>query len=172
MDDWVLPEGPGSRGSALRSSRPPDRDFENAVLQLLEHHGAMEGEILESYREIAERSSAGEAVKFLVRLILADEERHHELFAKMANEIRSILWEVPVEPRLPAMSARPDAELLAETKRLLAFEKQDAKELRALRKSLAPASDYSMDPLMVELMLHDTAKHITILEYIEERLSH
>ena len=70
------------------------------------------------------------------------------------------------------MSARPDAELLAETKRLLAFEKQDAKELRALRKSLAPASNYSMDPLMVELMLHDTAKHITILEYIEERLSH
>ncbi len=171
MNDWVLREGAGSRGSAIRSSRPPDRDFENAVLPLLEHHGAMEGEILESYKEIAERSSSGEAIKFLVRLIAADEERHHELFAKMANGIRSILWEMPVEPRLPAMSARPDAELLAETRRLLAFEKQDAKELRALRKTVAPTSDYSMDPLMVEMMLHDTAKHITILEYIEAQLS-
>ena len=171
MDDWVLPEGPGSRGSAQRSTRPPDRDFENAILRMFEHHGEAEGEILESYREIAERSSSGEAIQFLVRLILQDEERHHELFAKMANEIRSILWEVPVEPRLPAVRARPDPELLAETKRLLAFEKQDAKELRALRKSLASSSKYSMDPLMVELMLLDTAKHIAILEYIKSQLS-
>ena len=171
MNDWVMPEGPGSRGSAQRAARPPDRDFENAILRLFEHHGEAEGEILESYREIAERSSSGEAIQFLVRLILQDEERHHELFAKMANEIRSILWEVPVEPRLPAMRSRPDPELLAETKRLLAFEKQDAKELRALRKSLASSSKYSMDPLMVELMLHDTAKHIAILEYIKTKLS-
>ena len=171
MDGWVLPEGPGSRDSAQQLAREPDRDFEISLLQLFEHHGEAEGEILESYREIAARSSSGEAIQFLVRLILEEEDRHHELFAKMANEIKSILWEVPVEPRLPAMKARSDPELLAETKRLLKFEKHDAKELRALRKSLRGTSKHSLDPLMVELMLHDTAKHIAILEYIKAHLS-
>ncbi len=137
---------------------------------MFERHGAMEGEILESYREVAERSSAGEAVQFLVGLILEDEHRHHEVFAKMANAIRSILWEVPVEPRMPAMGTRPDPELLAETKRLLAFEREDAKQLRALRKDVKRSSQHSLDPLMIELMLHDTAKHIAILKYIKAHL--
>lgn len=151
-------------------SRQPDRDFELSVLHMLETHGAKEGELLEAYRRVAERAEHGSAIRFLVRLILEDEERHHQVFAEMANAIRSFVWEVPVEPSLPAMTARRDPDLLAETKRLLAQEKQDARDLRRLRRTLKRSPSTSLDPLMVELMLHDTAKHIAILEFIQARL--
>ena len=57
--------------------------------------------------------------------------------------------------------------------RLLAFEKEDMKELRRLRKELQwshgnPHGDPLL-PLLVDLMLHDTAKHIDILKFIRAR---
>ena len=168
--DYEFPEVRRS-GAASRPTRLPDRDFEITVLRMLERHAEAEGEVLDSYRQIAERSSAGDAIQYLVQLILDDERRHHDVFVQMANRTRSFMWEVPVEPSLPAMPKRSDPELLRETERLLAFEKRDTKELRDLRKTLRHGSKASLDPLMVELMLHDTAKHIAILEYIKSHLS-
>ena len=110
-------------------------------------------------------------MQYLVRMILEDEERHHRVFAEMANALRSFVEEVPVEPSVPAMAPRPDAALLEQTRRLLAFEKEDAKELRRLRKALKGSPKSMMHPLLVELMLHDTKKHIAILEHITSRLS-
>ncbi|MGE3689026.1 MAG: hypothetical protein AB7J47_22005 [Acidimicrobiia bacterium] len=153
------------------ASREPDRDFEHRILEMLETHGAREGIALTSYKRVAEKSSAGPGVRYLVRLILEDEERHHRVFDEMANELKSFVWEVDVEPRVPAMSPRPDPELLEETRRLLAFEKEDAKELRQLRKAIKHSPKSSLHPLLVDLMLHDTNKHIAILEHITARLS-
>ena len=149
----------------------PDQRDEYTLLRLLEHHGQQEGEILESYRLLAERSSSGEAVQYLVKLILDDERRHHEVFAEMANEIKSFVWDMAVNPRLPSLRTHADADLLAETKRLLAFERKDAKELRSLRRTLRHSSHESLDPLVDEMMLHDTAKHNAIHEDIKARLT-
>jgi rubrerythrin len=152
-------------------ARPPERYVERQILDLLESHGAREGQALSSYQRIAERSESGPGVQYLVKLILEDEERHHRVFGEMANSINSFVWELDVEPKVPPLVARSDAELLAETRRLLAFEKQDAKELRHLRKAIKHSPKSSLHPLLVELMLHDTAKHIAILEHIRHRLS-
>lgn len=154
-----------------RPLHEPDRDFEYEILSMLEHHGAREGAALAAYQRVAAESTAGEGVKYLVQLILEDEERHHRVFAEMANALKSFVEEVPVEPSVPAMAPRPDPALLEQTRALLAFEKQDAKELRQLRKALKGAPRSMMHPLLVELMLHDTAKHIAILEHIKSRLS-
>jgi hypothetical protein len=170
LDNPYLDDLPGL-DNGHRPSRAPDREFEIAVLHLLETHGEAEGALLEAYSKVAERSSGKGATEFLVQLILDDEYRHHQVFGEMANALRSFLWEVPVEPSLPSMSVRSDPDLLAETKRLLAFEKHDAKELRKLRKTLKRSPSSSLHPLMVELMLHDTAKHIAILEFIESHLT-
>ena len=148
----------------------PDRDVETMVLQMLETHGEREGAALASYERVTGESSAGGAVQYLVRLILEDERRHHRVFAEMANELKSFVGELDVEPRVPAMVDHRDPELLAETKRLLAFEKSDAKELRQFRKALRHAPRSSLQPLLVDLMLHDTAKHISILEFIRDHL--
>jgi len=161
---------PRNREFRHEGRRTPDRDVENMVLHMLETHGEREGTALASYERVAGESSAGGAVQYLVRLILEDERRHHRVFAEMANELKSFVWELDVEPRVPAMVDHPDPDLLAETKRLLAFEKGDAKELRELRKVLRHAPRSSLQPLLVDLMLHDTAKHISILEFIRDHL--
>ena len=155
----------------FRPLREPDRDVEYGILDMLETHGEREGTALASYERVAEESTAGAAVQYLVRLILEDEKRHHRVFAEMANELKSFVWEVEVEPRVPAMSPRPDPALLDETRRLLAFEKADAKELRRLRKALRHSLNSSLHPLLVDLMLHDTAKHIAILKHIRTHLT-
>jgi hypothetical protein len=150
--------------------REPDRDAELRILALLETHGAREGAALSAYKRVAAESSAGPGVQYLVGLILDDEERHHRTFEEMANQLRSIVWEVDVEPQVPPMPSRADPALLAETRRLLEFEKEDAKELKALRRELKHSPSSSLHPLLVEIMLHDTAKHIAILEHIRKRL--
>lgn len=150
--------------------REPDRDFEYQILEMLETHGAREGSALDAYKRVAEASEAGAGIQYLVKLILEDEERHHRVFAEMANEIKSFVWELDVEPRVPALVPKRDDALLEQTRRLLEFEKEDAKELRALKKALKHSPKSSLHPLLVELMLHDTAKHIAILEHIRSRL--
>ncbi len=169
IDDPFL-DLPRSREFHHESHREPDRDLEKMVLRMFETHGEREGTALASYERVAEESSAGGAVQYLVRLILEDERRHHRVFAEMANELKSFIWELEVGPRVPTMVDHADPELLAETNHLLAFEKSDAKELRQLRKALRHAPRSSLQPLLVDLMLHDTAKHISMLEFIRDHL--
>jgi hypothetical protein len=154
-----------------RPPRPADLDYESAILTRLTHHGAQEGAALAAYREVADDSSAGDGVKYLVRLILEDEERHHRVFEEMANAMRSYLEEIAVEPSVPTLSPQRDQRLLEQTRHLLALEKADAKELRELSRELRGAPKSMLHPLLVDLMRHDTEKHIAILEHIAARLS-
>lgn len=156
----------------LDQPREPQRDLERAVLGMVESHGAREGAALASYERVAADADAGAAVRYLVDLILDDERRHHRVFDEMANELKSFLWEVPVEPRVPSIAPRRDAALLAQTEALLAFENEDRKELRHLQKALRHSPRSSLHPLLVELMLHDTAKHVAILTFIRDHLKH
>jgi hypothetical protein len=149
----------------------PNYEFEHDVLDLLESHGTREGTLLDSYRRVVDESPPGGAVEYLVRLILEDEERHHRVLTEMANYIRSLVWEVEVEPKAPGMAARSDPSLVVETKRLLGFEIEDAKQLRKLRKALRGSPKSWLHPLLVDLMLHDTAKHIAILKHIRKQLA-
>ena len=144
---------------------------QHEVLQLLEQHGALEGEALQAYQAIVDSAPEEDGVTYLVRIILEDEERHHRIFEEMANAFRSMVWSAEVEPKMPPAPSGDRPELLATTKRLLAFEQHDRKELRSLRRRLKGTSGSSLDVLAVEMMLHDTAKHIDMLEYIESRLS-
>jgi hypothetical protein len=154
-----------------RPPHQPDRDYEYAILHMLRNHGAREGAALDAYKQALRESSASEGVRYLIRLILDDEQRHHQVFAEMANALQSFLEELSVEPMVPGLAPRRDPALLDVTRRLLALEKEDAKELRQLRKSLRGAPKSMLHPLLVELMRHDTAKHIAILEHIVSRAS-
>ena len=136
----------------------------NMVLQMLETHGEREGTALASYERVAGESSAGGAVQYLVRLILEDERRHHRVFAKMANELKSFVWELDVEPR-GAGDGRPPGSGVARGDQAPSGLREER------RQGAAPASEVlrhaprsSLQPILVDLMLRDTAKHISILE--------
>ena len=165
----------------------PERVFESAELGIqnvnpsagdreliakLEGHGAMEGEVLDRYKRLSEQTPSP-AVRYLVGLILDDERRHHKIIEEIAN---TIAWggfakpdEVDVVPDITTASASP--ELLGATRQLLNIEKRDAKELRRLRRDLNDYARTTIWALLVDIMLLDTKKHQTILEFIEKNVA-
>src|ERR1039458_2764725 len=56
------------------------------VVEALDRHGREEGELLERYRRFVDESESP-AVRYLVRLVLEDEERHHRVLEDLANTI-------------------------------------------------------------------------------------
>ena len=148
--------------------REPDHAVDNALIDILRSHGKREGAALDSYQRLAEQSE-DEGLRYVMRLIMEDEARHHQQISEMLNNLLSFVSELDIQPRVPGMSLRDDPVLREETDRLLAFEKEDAKELRRLRKELRRGQGYPLLPLLVNLMLHDTAKHIDILRFIRSR---
>jgi hypothetical protein len=147
-----------------------DHDWYPALLALLQSHSEREGVALADYKRLATKST-DDGIRYLMRLILADERRHHEQMEQMINTIQSFAWDVKVEPRVPSLPAQKDPTLLEDTRLLLEFEKEDSKHLRELRKHLKMASKTSLLPLLTELMMHDSAKHVAILQYIRDQTS-
>jgi len=150
-----------------------DSEPQAALVEMLRTHGQREGSALSSYQRLAEQSE-DDGLRFLVKLIMDDETRHHQQIADMLNdELHPFRWDVDAPPTVPVITSRNDPALVAETDRLLAFEKEDMKELRRLKKELRwshgnPYGDPLL-PLMIDLMLRDTAKHIDILKFIRAR---
>jgi hypothetical protein len=142
-----------------------NRDAESRILETLRTHDQRESAILASYRRLV-AESLDEGIRYLGNLLIEDEERHHQMVSEMANRIESWIEGTPVEHSTPALSPRVDPGLLEETRRMLDCEHQDAKELRLLQKELRYTPATSLLPLLVELMLQDTAKHIEILRFI------
>lgn len=121
--------------------------------------------ILEAYEALCETVD-DDGLRYLLRLILDDEHRHHQLFEDLAAAARS----EDASGVVPAPPAADHDGLLAQTERFLDIEREDAEQLKALHKKLRPAADDTLWRLLVELMQLDTEKHIRILEYLRHRL--
>lgn len=156
IDHGAAPPPPGNRRIL---------DDEIAIAELLGEHGPREGAALAAYQQLAERVD-DPGVRYLIELIMTDEERHHRVITEMLHQIQSFVWDTHVEPQVPYLSTMVDAELRDATERLIELEKDDAKELRRLKRQMHGQPSSSMLPLLVELMEHDTAKHIAILKLI------
>jgi len=133
------------------------------VVEALDRHGREEAELLERYgRFIAEAKSP--AARYLVQLIVDDEQRHHRILEELANTIAwgSLGGQTEVVPAL----LTADRDLRAETRALLRHEVRDRTQLRRLRKRLRSYGEANLWGLLVDLMRSDTEKHIDILRFI------
>lgn len=134
-------------------------------------HGVVEGEILNTYKELAESGETSAAFRYLAGIILEDEVRHHKMFDDLAESMRQ-MGELRVEdsPIPPLHGLREDRDLIMEvTERLLEVERDDKKELKALANEYKPYRDTTLWGLLVELMRLDTEKHIMILKFMRDR---
>jgi rubrerythrin len=129
-------------------------------------HVREELHFLEQYQDVVDRLD-DDAARFLFKMILDDEHRHHELFDDMT---RAVLREGEELPGIPKFDAEQARELLEPTERFLAAERDDHKKLHQLARELRPVANETLWPLLVELMEIDTEKHVRILEYLRERL--
>ena len=138
--------------------------------ELLTHfadHLAGEQELLMEYATI--RDSGPEHVRYLVDLIMADEQRHHQTFQELVNRVRSDIDFRDYEPKVPYIGSPGEnrAALLEATERMLAFEHADQRSLHRLQKELRPVRRTTLFSLLVELMELDTKKHVAILEFLQ-----
>jgi rubrerythrin len=151
-----------SSKSGLRAAGASTGDRE--VVEWITGHGKKEGALLERYERFAQEASSPVS-RYLVKLIIEDERRHHVVLAEIAEAIAwgGVADARPSIPRLVEGGA--DAELIEETRKLLKSEKRDRAELRRLRRRLRSYSG-TVWPLLVDLMMRDTQKHTRILRYI------
>jgi hypothetical protein len=138
-----------------------------ALVEVLARHGEDEGRLLGEYARLAE--GADGAVRYVVDLILQDEQRHHRVLVEIANAMAwGPLQEGPARG-IPSLWAHRDPLLLAYTRKLRRAEQQDRRHLRRLRRRLRPFADSTLWSLMIDLMLLDTKKHITMLRFLERK---
>jgi bacterioferritin (cytochrome b1) len=144
-----------------------------ALTDYLTEHLETEQGALDAYERLIE-DRPEDAISYLIRTILKDEARHHELFADILNSLESIVrWE-DITPRVPAIGSEIEDrdELLATTEKLLELERDDLKELKRLRKAWAKAGgEFGLWAVLVESAELDTEKHIRMLKYLRRLIA-
>lgn len=145
---------------------PDRRTWVEKVLDQLSTHVDSERGVLAEYAAAAEVIDAPD-VRYLMQLILDDERRHHRIFQEMARAVQAGMEGRDLHPQVPNLTGRPVPEEVRElTTRLLAVERKDEDELKALRRELKRVANTTLWALLVDLMALDTEKHERILTFI------
>ncbi len=146
-------------------------NWEQQLFAHLANHERDEQAIIGRYREAALKTDS-EAFRYLIGLILEDEDRHHRFTTEIANALRSDVELTETSPRVPMLKAwKPvEPELLEATEEFLRLEREDARHLKELTRELRDTRDTTLWHLLVTLMVADTEKHIHILEFLRDHL--
>lgn len=148
---------------------PEHSDIEQLLYRHFAAHVASEAEFVAKYQEFADAEDTPEAARYLIHIVLEDEERHHRFFRDLTTSIGNLISWSHESDAVPALPYRPYSEEFGETTaRFLAAEKADQADLRDLRKRLRPYRDTTLWHLLVGLMEHDTAKHIELLTFLHD----
>jgi len=140
------------------------------LVELIVRHGKEEGELLATYEQLV-NASDNEMASYVIGMILEDERRHHRLLAEVANAAAWDRSSSTPDASTPPLSPGIDGELLAQTRKLLAAERADERELRRIRRKLHPFADTTLWGLIIDMMLLDTKKHATMLRFLEKHRS-
>ena len=170
MEKINLPEEYMIRGEPMAEPPSPEISEPERLLMEFESHDVKEGEFIRAYREITEKSKDA-LVKFLLQLIITDEERHHAVMHAMASTLRgSISW-TQSQDALPTLgeSGEEKGELLKLTADFIKLEKEGIKESKKLLKS-TKGYYQGLFGLLVTNMIHDSEKHVQILDFLRRRL--
>lgn len=143
--------------------------WERQLYSHLKSHVETERAMLERYGEVAERTHS-KAFRYLVKLLIDDEIRHHRLFNELADSLETEALMKGDEPDIPYMDfQRADREAVLEgASELLENEQRDIGELKRLQRELRDVKDTTLWELLVDLMQRDTEKHIAILKFVRK----
>ena len=147
------------------------REWERDIHEHVAHHGRIEGEILEEYRELLADEDVSPAFRYLVEMLLQDEIRHHQIFDDLAETMRQARDDIPGPTPIPSLHGfhADRVRIQRVTDRLLEAERDDLAELKDLAKRLKEFDKVTLWGLLIELMIDDTKKHIKILKFIRDR---
>ena len=138
------------------------RDFES--------HETHEAVYVRRYREMFQRMQ-NPLVKFLLELILADEEKHHTVLQSMTSTLKGAVTWTRFESALEGLYdlGEQKDEILKVTED---FMRAGKKEIVEYRKLMRATKRYyqGLFTLFLAAMIHDSEKHVEILEFLRKQL--
>lgn len=140
------------------------------IMNEFEAHEGQEGKFTQRYREIAGKSK-NPFVKFLLQLIISDEEKHHTVTHAMVSTLRGGLTWTKTEGAINGLAdlGSEKDELLKLTEDFIQLEKKGIKEYRGLIKR-TKGYYQGLFVLLLQSMIRDSEKHVEILEFLRQRL--
>lgn len=149
----------------------PEFSSVQRLMNEFQSHARDEERWLSSYREIAEEST-DPLTGFLLNLIVADEERHHKLMARMISKLEDELaWTSAKRTvRTGVESGARRKRLLGAVERMVGAEQKGIQEYEHLKKASRNLRRDVFE-LLYGTMIRDSQKHMAILEFLRRRLS-
>ena len=140
------------------------------LLNEFEAHEAKEDRALELYkRTLAHLPSP--VTRFLVQLIVSDEEKHRAVMHAMVSTLRgSLNWTKPADS-LEGIGdlASMNGELRSTTDEFIRLEKEGIREYESLMKA-SSGYYHGLFKVLLDSMLRDSEKHLELLQFLKESL--
>ena len=145
--------------------------WERELFEHLTGHVQREGELLEKYITAAS-ATGSRAFAYVVKMLAADERRHHGHMGDLARSLKAEVELNEAELAVPRLDFdKVDrAAVLALTRELIDNERSDAAALRRLRQDLKSTEGATLWGLIVETMQIDTQKHLAMLRYVQRQV--
>lgn len=141
------------------------------LLNEFELHEAKEERFLEDYRN-ALREVKNPANRFVLQMIVADEEKHRAVSHALVATLKgSLTWSKP-QGSLEGEADDPaaNAKLLAVTDEFINLEKEGIREYKTLMKEAA-GYYHGLFKILVNSMIRDSEKHLELLEFLRQRVA-
>lgn len=149
----------------------PEFSSVERLMNEFQSHAAHEEHWLSEYRASA-KEATDPLIRFLLALVVADEERHHELTNRMIAKLREELgWtrSKGLAPRVYEPGPK-GKQLLATISSFLEAERKGIKEYKRL-KTQSQGMYRDVFSLLYSTMIHDSYKHLGILEFLRDKLA-
>jgi hypothetical protein len=155
-----------------QEAAPPEPEITEVerLLNEFESHESQEKDFLRRYKEVA-ADVRQPLIKFLLQLIISDEEKHHAVTHAMVATLKGDLtWTKPEDAirGLYDLDGKKK-ELLAATEEFLRTEKEGIEECKTLTK-VSRRYYKGLFAMLLGCMMHDSQKHVMILEFLRDRL--
>ena len=140
------------------------------LLNEFEAHEAKEEKSVEEYRR-ALGVMKDPATRFIMQLIISDEEKHRAVAHAMAATLKgSLNWTKPAGSlEGTADEAEIKRKLTAVTEDFIDLEKAGVKEYKLLLKE-SSGYYHGLFKILIEAMIRDSEKHIELLDFLSRRL--
>ena len=150
--------------------RPEGISAVEKLLNEFEAHEANEEKSVEEYRK-ALGGMKDPATRFIMQMIISDEEKHRAVVHAMAATLKgSLNWS---RPAASLEGAPDDAEMKRKlsvvTEEFIDIEKAGIKEYKKLLKG-SSGYYHGLFHILIGAMIRDSEKHVEMLEYLSRRL--
>jgi rubrerythrin len=143
------------------------------LVDFLTSHEDRERETLAGYRSLAETLPTPD-LRYIARLILSDEERHHQIFEDLGQTVSAFddleARGMPIPPVSGIADATVRERTLERLERCIEQEMRERADLDRLDNVLFPSRSQTLWPELVKVMREDTERHLHLLRFMRARL--